>query len=232
MEQENLPPADKNGIIRALSPELSEENKNRLSKFGSFMVVYDFVQDHWVRPRIHKADPKRHHQIMDKAIVPVKEACVLDIACGTGGAIPHFDKSNEYTGLDLSYSMLRHAVKKSKNKGFRKYKLIEGNAEELLFADEYFDFVLIDTSLHMIPRCNVAIREAARVLRKGGKLVCSCPTVGISKEFDTAWAKIAIKRHLHSLKESDFEAACSGNGLSYSRIETNGGVLYFLALKQ
>ena len=78
----------------------------------------------------------------------------------------------------------------------------------------------------------MAIGEAARALKKSGKLVCIRPTVGISKEFDIAWAKIATKRHLHLLKESDFEAACSGNGLSYSRIETNGGVLYFLALKQ
>ncbi|MDY7019466.1 MAG: hypothetical protein SU899_05290 [Chloroflexota bacterium] len=46
MEQGNLPPTDKNGIIRALPSELSEANRNRLSKFGSFLVVYDFVQDH------------------------------------------------------------------------------------------------------------------------------------------------------------------------------------------
>ena len=232
MVQENLPPADKNGIVRALPPELSEENMKRLSKFGSFMVIYDFIQDHWVRPRIHKANAKRHHQIMHEAIAPVSEARVFDIACGTGAAIPHFDKSNEYTGLDLSYSMLRQAVKKAGNKGFRKYQLIEGNAEELLFPSECFDSVLIDTSLHMIPGYQMAIGEAARVLKKDGKLICSCPTIGISEEFDINWAKIAAKRHLHSLKESDLEAVCSASGLSYSRIETNGGALYFRAGKK
>jgi ubiquinone/menaquinone biosynthesis C-methylase UbiE len=232
MEQDNLLIADRNGIIRALPKELSEVNRQRISKFGTFMFMYDFVQNHWVRPLIHKANQKRHWEILHEVIAPVKEARVLDIACGTGGAIPHFDSSNDYTGLDISYAMLRQAVKKAKTKGFRKYALVEGNAEELLFRNESFDFALIDTSLHMIPRYQMCIAEAARVLKKGGDLICSCPTVGINKEFDTLWAKIAPKRQLHSLKESNFQAACSSNRLSYDRIETNGGVLYFHGIKK
>ena len=232
MEQGNLPIADKNGIIRSLPKDLSEVNRKRINKFGTFMFMYDFIQNHWVRPRIHKANPKKHWEIMHEVIAPVKEAVVLDIACGTGGAIPHFDSSNDYTGLDLSYAMLRQAVKKAKTKGFREYALVEGNAEELLFTNESFDFALIDTSLHMIPKYQMCIGEAARVLKKGGRLICSCPTIGINKEFDISWAKIASKRHLHSLDESDFQAVCSSNELSYDRIATNGGVLYFHALKK
>lgn len=232
MAQDNMPVADKKGIIRVLPTELSEVNRKRITKFGFFMFMYDFVQDFWVRPHIHKANPKRHWEIMHAAIAQVKEAVVLDIACGTGGAIPHFDSSNDYTGLDLSYAMLKQAVKKARAKGFHTYALVEGNAEELLFANESFNFALIDTSLHMIPQYQMCIGEVARVLKKGGELFCSSPTVGINKEFDALWAKIAPRRHLHSLKESDFQAACSRNGLSYDRIETNGGVLYFQARKE
>jgi ubiquinone/menaquinone biosynthesis C-methylase UbiE len=232
MEQHGFPAPDKSGIIRALPKELSEVNRKRISKFGTFMFMYDFVQNHWVRPRIHKANPKKHGEIMHELIAPVKEAVVLDIACGTGGAIPHFDRSNDYTGLDLSYVMLKQAVKKAKDRGFAHYALIEGNAEELLFASQGFDFALIDTSLHMIPEYRRCMAEAARVLKNGGVLACSCPTVGIKKEFDTFWAKIAPKRHLHSLRESDFQSVCSDNGLTYHRIETNGGVLYFQAVKE
>lgn len=232
MEQNNLPTADRNGIIRALPESLSEENRKRISKFGTFMFMYDFIQENWVRPRIHKADPKRHRQIMHALIAPFKEAVVLDIACGTGGAIPYFDNSNDYTGLDLSYSMLRQALKKAKTKRFRKYALVEGNAEELFFPGESFDFALIDTSLHMIPQYQKCVGEAARVIKKGGHLICSCPAVGINKEFDDFWAKIAPKRNLHSLKESDFQTVCSRSGLGYDRIETNGGVLYFRARKE
>jgi ubiquinone/menaquinone biosynthesis C-methylase UbiE len=232
MQQHDLPMPDMNGIIRALPEALSEVNRKRIGKFGTFMSMYDFIQNHWVRPRLHKADPKRHWKIMHELIAPVKEAVVLDVACGTGGAIPHFDPSNDYTGLDLSYAMVKQAVKKAKAKRFRKYRLIEGNAEGLLFADESFNFALIDTSLHMIPEYRACVAEAARVLKKGGDLICSCPTVGINQEFDVVWARIASKRHLHSLKELDFQAVCDAYGLGYHRVGTNGGVLYFRAVKQ
>ncbi|HBF42371.1 MAG TPA: hypothetical protein DDW42_01835 [Desulfobacteraceae bacterium] len=62
MEKENLPSPDKNGIIAALPHELSEGNILRLKKFGVFMILYDFAQDNFVRPRLHKADPQRHRE--------------------------------------------------------------------------------------------------------------------------------------------------------------------------
>jgi ubiquinone/menaquinone biosynthesis C-methylase UbiE len=229
MKRDNLPIPDRNGIIRVLPKDLSEENSKRIVKFGTFMFMYDFVQNYWVRPRIHKASAKRHWEIMHKLIAPWKEAVVLDIGCGTGAAIPHFDGSNDYTGLDLSYAMLIQAVKKAKSKRFSRYRLVEGNAEELLFGEEEFDCALIDTSLHMIPQYQKCVGEIARTLKKGGYLICSSPTVGINKEFDALWEKIAPKRHLHSLKEEDFQAVCSQEGLIYDRVGTNGGVLYFRA---
>ncbi|HDH86848.1 MAG TPA: methyltransferase domain-containing protein [Desulfobacteraceae bacterium] len=232
MEKEMLPQPDKNGIIKALPDELSEQNIQRINKFGAFMFLYDFVQEHFVRPRLHKADPQRHREILRNLISPVKKSHVLDIACGTGGAIPHFDSSNEYTGLDLSYSMLKQAVKKAKKKSFKKSRFIQGNAEGLLFEDESFGFILMDTALHMIPKYQLAISETARVLTKSGVFVCSTPAIGINKEFDITWKKISDKRDLHSFTEKNIEDVCSRNGLSYRRINTNGGVLYFQAQKK
>ena len=231
MEKELLPQPDKNGIIRVLPPDLSEENRQRLKKFGAFMIIYDFAQEHLVRPRIHKANPQRHRKILKTLISPIKKSHILDIACGTGGAIPYFDGSNEYTGLDISYAMLKQAVKKAKKKSFRKSRFIQGNAEELLLGDESFEFVLMDTALHMIPKYQLAIAEAARVLTKGGVFACSTPVVEISKDFDATWKKISDKRGLHSFTEEDIEQVCSHNGLMYSRYDTNGGVLYFQAQK-
>jgi len=231
MEKEILPQPDKNGIIRALPSELSEGNRQRLKQFGVFMFLFDFAQDHFVRPRIHKADPQRHWEILKKLIASVKKSHVLDIACGTGNAIPHFANSNEYTGLDLSYSMLKQAVKKAKRKSFQKFRFVQGNAEELLFDDESFEFVLMDTALHMIPKYQLAIAETARVLKKDGVFLGSSPVVGISKEFDATWKKISDKRSLHSLTEEEIEEVCSRSGLSYCRKDTNGGVLYFHAQK-
>lgn len=232
MNKEIIPLPDKNGIIKALPIDISKENMKRTKKFGAFMFLYDFAQDRFVRPRIHKADPKKHREILKNLIFSVKNSRVFDVACGTGVAITYFDSSNEYTGLDLSYSMLKQAVKKAKKKSFQKSRFIQGNAEKLLFNDESFDFVLMDTALHMIPEYHMAIAEIFRVLKKGGEFVCSTPVVGINKEFDTKWKKISDKRDLHSFCEADIQEVCSHNGLIYNHSDTNGGVLYFRAQKE
>ncbi len=232
MKKEILPAPDKNGIIKALPNELSEENIQKLKKFGTFMFLYDFVQDYFVRPFLHKADQKRHHEIVKNQISSVKKSRILDVACGTGAAIAYLDGSNEYTGLDLSYSMLKEAVKKVEKSSLQKSRLIQGNAEKLPFNDESFEFVLMDTALHMIPKYKLAISEIARVLTKGGVLVCTTPTIGINKEFDASWKKISDKRGLHSFTEANIQKVCSRNGLSYNRCDTNGGVLYFTAQKE
>jgi len=227
MKINNLSVADRNGVIRALPQNISDVNEKRIRQFGAFMFLYDLIQEHWVRSRIHKADPEKHRQIMQDLIAPVKNATVLDMACGTGGAIPHFDSSNDYTGLDISYSMLRQALKKVRKKHFPSFRLVEGNAEEALFEDQTFDFVLIDTALHMIPQYQKCFENVSRVLKTGGTLFVSCPTVGIIQEFDELWKKIAPKRHLNVLTESTYELICSSSGMTYQRIQTNGSMVYF-----
>jgi len=223
--------ADQGGIIRALSPNLSQENEKRIRQFSAFMFLYDFIQEHWVRNRIHKADPAKHRQIMHDLIAPLKNATVLDMACGTGSAIKHFDSSNEYTGLDISYSMLRQARKKARTKHFRSFRLVEGNAEEVLFEDQSFDFVLIDTALHMIHRYQTCVENVSRVLKTGGSLLVSCPTFGINPEFDALWEKIAPQRHLNVLTEYKYELICSSSGMTYRRMQTNGSMVYFESTK-
>jgi ubiquinone/menaquinone biosynthesis C-methylase UbiE len=227
----NLPIADRNGVIHALPQKLSEVNAKRIRQFGAFMFMYDFIQEHWVRSRIHKSDPAKHRQIMHDLIAPVKNAAVLDLACGTGSAIPHFDSNNDYTGLDISYNMLRQALKKARKKHFRSFRLVEGNAEEALFEDQSFNFILIDTALHMIPRYQKCIENASRALTNGGVLLVSCPTFGINNKFDTLWKKIAPKRHLNVLSESNYISVCSRSGIKYQHIQTNGSIVYFQGTK-
>lgn len=232
MTHNTLPPADENGIVRAMPPEISEENRRRIRKFDTFIAIYDFAQDRWVRPRLHKADPERHREILSRLTAPVRNARILDIGCGTGSAIPLFHESNEYVGLDISYAMLKRAVKRAQTKPFRDFLLIQGTAEKLPLDTNFFDFVFCDTAIHMIPDYRKAVGEIKRVLKPNGELVCSCPTVGIHAGFDTTWKRIAKKRGLHSLEKEQLKAVCANNELSFQQIATNGGVLYFRAQKK
>jgi len=114
---------------------------------------------------------------------------------------------------------------------FPQMNFIQENTEELHFEDESFDFVLMNTALHMIPKYQLAIAETARVLKKGGVFLCGTPVVGISNDFDTTWKHISDKHGLHSFTEENIKEVCSRNGLFYSRYDTNGGVLYLHARK-
>jgi len=222
---------DKDGIIKALPKELSLENRRRIKKFGVLMFLYNMFQDHFVRPRIHKADVHQHQHILQDLLEPIRYSFILDIACGTGAAMKYMDQSNEYIGLDISYSLLIQAVKRAQKHEFKKCDFILGNAEELIFEDNIFDYVVMDTALHMLPKYDKAISEVSRVLKAGGIFICSTPIVGICDEFDLNWSKISKKRNLHSFSANDVAKVCSSNNLNYDRVATNGGMLYFQAKK-
>jgi len=54
----------------------------------------------------------------------------------------------------------------------REITFTEGNAEALPFADRSFDAVTIAFGIRNVPRIDVALAEAFRVLRIGGKFLC------------------------------------------------------------
>jgi ubiquinone/menaquinone biosynthesis C-methylase UbiE len=168
---------------------------------------------------------------MNSLLSRIKISHILDVACGSGAAIQHIDSSNAYTGIDLSYSMLKQAAKKANNRSFESATFVQGNAEKLIFDDNSFDVVLFDTALHMIHNYRLAVSEAVRVLKTGGVMVVSTPVVGINKSFDQKWIKLADKRKLNVISEGIIKRICSDNTLIYSRYATNGGVLYFKAKK-
>jgi len=231
MENTTLSAPDPNGIIPLSPGALSAENHGHKKSFGHFAWIYDLAQKYWVRPRIHKADPRRHGEILSNMLKPFQKCRVLDVACGTGAAMAYLDKSNHYTGLDLSYSMLKRAVKKGRKKKFAAARFIHGNAEEPLFAKGAFDLVVMDTALHLIPVYDKALAETARILKHGGTFVCSVPILGIDARFDARWKDIMARSGVHGLTLEKLEQACANHRLIFSHHASNGGVLYSLAQK-
>src|ERR1700748_1623163 len=49
---------------------------------------------------------------------------------------------------------------------------VEGNAEALAFADRSFDAYSIAFGIRNVPRIDLALREAFRVLKPGGRFLC------------------------------------------------------------
>lgn len=101
---------------------------------------------------------------------------VLDVAGGTGDiAFRIVDASHgnaHATVLDINGSMLGVGRERAEKRGLAdKTDFVEANAEELPFADETFDAYTIAFGIRNVPRIDVALSEAYRVLKPGGRLL-------------------------------------------------------------
>ncbi|WP_336771850.1 demethylmenaquinone methyltransferase [Paenibacillus sp. MMO-58] len=100
----------------------------------------------------------------------------LDLCCGTCDwtiALAKASGTGQVTGLDFSQNMLDVGAVKVKDEGLNKQiTLVQGNAMELPFADNSFDFVTIGFGLRNVPDYLQVLKEMERVVKPGGKVVC------------------------------------------------------------
>ena len=95
---------------------------------------------------------------------------VLEVAVGTGRNLALFPPGVQLTGIELSPAMLERARRRARDLGMPA-DLRQGDAQSLDLPDESFDTVVATLSLCSIPDDVTAVREMARVLRPGGRLI-------------------------------------------------------------
>ncbi|MCT7973214.1 class I SAM-dependent methyltransferase [Laspinema olomoucense] len=96
---------------------------------------------------------------------------VLDLGCGTGRLLDRL--AEEFptlrgTGFDLSPEMIRQARQKKRDRHRPRLIFIQGNAEQLPFADQQFDTVFNTISFLHYPNPSRVLSEVYRVLSPGG----------------------------------------------------------------
>jgi demethylmenaquinone methyltransferase / 2-methoxy-6-polyprenyl-1,4-benzoquinol methylase len=105
-----------------------------------------------------------------------KGSKALDVCCGTAdwtiALAEAVGPSGEVTGLDFSQNMLNVGIEKVKNLGLKHVNLVHGNAMELPFPDNSFDYVTIGFGLRNVPDYLQVLKEMHRVLKPGGIAVC------------------------------------------------------------
>ncbi|HWS27266.1 MAG TPA: methyltransferase domain-containing protein [Xanthomonadales bacterium] len=96
---------------------------------------------------------------------------VLDIGTGDGQYAIHAAlRGAQVTAVDSSQEMLEAARQRADEQGVH-LVLQLGNVSKLPFRDDAFDVVLAVTVLCLVPDAELAVREMARVLRPGGRLL-------------------------------------------------------------
>jgi demethylmenaquinone methyltransferase / 2-methoxy-6-polyprenyl-1,4-benzoquinol methylase len=101
---------------------------------------------------------------------------LLDVAGGTGDIAFRAASSAGVrfgaTVCDINSDMLK--VGRERAALYREHRVtfVEGNAEALAFPDRRFDAYTIAFGIRNVPRIDLALKEAFRVLRPGGRLLC------------------------------------------------------------
>jgi demethylmenaquinone methyltransferase/2-methoxy-6-polyprenyl-1,4-benzoquinol methylase len=102
---------------------------------------------------------------------------VLDVAGGTGDIafriVEASQRQAHATVLDINGSMLAVGRDRAEKKGLAaNTDFVEANAEALPFEGGTFDAYTIAFGIRNVPRIEVALAEAYRVLKRGGRLLC------------------------------------------------------------
>lgn len=155
-------------------------DKQRLvsSVFSSVARRYDLMND-LMSLRVHRL----WKDAFVKDMSPTGAMRILDCAGGTGDIAfriaDHVERNggwaNNDAGIsvcDISSDMLKVGKEKALQTGHLQHiSFVIGDAERLPFADEYFDIYAISFGMRNVPRPNLALKEALRVLKPGGRFI-------------------------------------------------------------
>lgn len=103
---------------------------------------------------------------------PQSTDAVLDIATGAGHtALAFAPHVRQVVAYDLTPAMLAETAKSATQRGLGNLSTQQGPAEELPFPDHSFDIATVRLASHHFADNAGAVREMARVVRAGGKVI-------------------------------------------------------------
>jgi ubiquinone/menaquinone biosynthesis C-methylase UbiE len=143
---------------------------------------------------------------------------VLDVATGAGhSAFALAPYAQEVVALDITQEMLAVAQQVANERQLHNIRFLEGNAQELPCADASFDVVACRHAAHHFPDLQQAVREWARVLKPGGKLVLVDAIAPKEPEIDAFLNEIETLRdpsHVRNHRYSEWSSILEEVGLS------------------
>ncbi len=137
---------------------------------------------------------------------PIRGRATLEIGCGAGRWSAGLRrKGARPVGIDLSEEQLKSARAVQRRRG-ASFPLVHGSAEALPFRDARFDIAFCDWGALTFADPRRAIPEAARVLKRGGRLVfaTSSPFRSLSQSRRTGRISARLRYPYFSLHRLDY----------------------------
>ena len=146
-------------MVRA---NLNKDPDDVSKMFDDVANRYDFLND-----LLSLGRTKAWRRAVTSIIAPKPGMKILDIAAGTGSSSrPLVDKGAVVTALDFSQGMIEQGRKQNKNINF-----VQGDALKLPFEDNSFEVTTISFGLRNTSSTEIALKEALRVTKDGGRIV-------------------------------------------------------------
>jgi len=129
-----------------------------------------------------------------------KGMAVLDVGCGTGissfVAARYVGSRGQVIGIDISKRMVEVAREKASAACRPNVQFIVRPAEKNRLADDLFDAVICNFSLHLFDDERAALKEMIRVTRPGGKVGWTVPASDHAIEMIDAFGSVCKELRL------------------------------------
>jgi ubiquinone/menaquinone biosynthesis C-methylase UbiE len=159
-----------------------------------------YSQRFWVEAPHPFITRQRLHEILD----PKPGERILEVGPGTGyytlDVAEWVKPDGQVDVLDLQQEMLDHTMRRAGERGLANVTPTQSDATAMPYEDGTYDAAFLVTVLGEIPDQDTALRELARVLKPGGRLV-----VG------------ELLGDPHYVRLAPMRLSASGAGLSYER---------------
>jgi demethylmenaquinone methyltransferase / 2-methoxy-6-polyprenyl-1,4-benzoquinol methylase len=153
VSEKPLPPAGRDGketdLVQAMFDRVAP-------RYDLANTVLSLGQDrHWRKVTAHAAQPNA--------------ALILDVAAGPGNVAREMVRhgASHVVALDLSFNMLQAGAKRRSEQ----LSWVNADANRMPFADATFDAVTISFGLRNVSDPEAVLREFARVVKPGGRVV-------------------------------------------------------------
>ena len=176
-QQEGVEYPVKNGIPDFVVEDLTESTNpvlRSVDKLDELAKIYEGPSWYGIWDKISAELGLPSYEDMAKMMTEMVDAengLGLDVACGTGFVTRHLAQKMRFVyGIDISMGMLEMATEYAREKEIGNIRFARSMAERLPFPDGVFDGVTCSGALHTFQDTVEALREMARVMKRGARL--------------------------------------------------------------
>jgi SAM-dependent methyltransferase len=204
--------------------------------FGAFYSFY--IERPWLMQRIGRLLWGIDSAVLYTSMEAIRQAgsgaTIADVPCGGGVAFRALDPGQDvrFVAADLDPKMLRRAERRARKRALHQVEFAVADMTALPFGDGEADLFLSYSGLHMIDEPERAVREIARCLKPGGRLVGTSFFAGESPRADRLFGLGARSGHALPPRREDLLGWLEAAGLAEPTIGPERGFATFEAVKQ